>query len=39
MKYPFDKFPATILPGSEAIMPKKSSKIDLYDGAMNDEWS
>ena len=37
-KYPFDKFPATILPGSEAIMPKKSAKIDLYDGAMDDEY-
>jgi len=37
-KYPHDKFPATILPGSEAIMPKASSKIDLYDGQMTDDW-
>jgi len=37
-KYPYDKFPATILPGSEPIMPKASSKIDLYDGAMTDDW-
>jgi hypothetical protein len=38
MKYPFDKFPATILPGSKAIMPKASAKIDLYDGAMTNDW-
>jgi hypothetical protein len=37
-KYPYDKFPATILPGSEAIMPKASAKIDLYDGQMTDDW-
>lgn len=37
-KYPYDKFPATILPGSEPIMPKASSKIDLYDGQMTDDW-
>jgi hypothetical protein len=37
-KYPFDKFPATILPGSSAIMPKASAKIDLYDGQMTDDW-
>jgi hypothetical protein len=39
MKYPFDKFPATILPGSEAILPKKSDAIDLYDGQMTDSWT
>jgi len=33
-----DKFPAHILPGSEPIMPKASGKIDLYDGAMTDDW-
>jgi hypothetical protein len=38
MKYPYDKFPATILPGSEPIMPKASGKIDLYDGQMTDDW-
>jgi hypothetical protein len=37
-KYPYDKFPATILPGSSAIMPKASAKIDLYDGQMTDDW-
>lgn len=37
-KYPYDKFPATILPGSQAIMPKASAKIDLYDGQMTDDW-
>ena len=38
-KYPYDRFPATVLPGSEAIMPKKSAKIDLFDGEMTDEWA
>jgi hypothetical protein len=35
MKYPYDKFPATILPGSEAIMPKASGDINLYDDNMD----
>jgi len=38
MKYPYDKYPASILPGSEPIEPKASGKIDLYDGAMTDDW-
>jgi hypothetical protein len=38
-KYPYDRFPATVLPGSEAIMPKASKPIDLYDGGMTDSWA
>jgi len=38
MKYPFDKFPATVLPGSAPILPKKSDPIDLYDGQMDNQW-
>jgi hypothetical protein len=36
--YPYDKFPSTILPGSEPIMPKASAKFDLFDGTMTDDW-
>jgi hypothetical protein len=37
--YPYDRFPATILPGSEPVMPKASAPIDLFDGAMTDSWA
>lgn len=37
-KYPYDKFPNVILPGSVAIMPKASAPIDLYDHSMTDDW-
>lgn len=37
-RYPWDKFPSTILPGSEAILPKASKPLDLYDGQMTDDW-
>jgi len=35
-RYPFDKFPVTVLPGSEAILPKASKPLDLYDGALDN---
>lgn len=38
-KYPYDRFPATILPGSEPVMPVTSAPIDLFDGAMTDSWT
>lgn len=37
-KYPWDKFPATILPGSEPIMPKASAPMDTFDGAYDDHY-
>jgi hypothetical protein len=37
--YPYDRYPATILPGSEPVMPTASAPIDLFDGAMTDSWA
>ena len=38
-KYPYDRFPATVLPGSVPVMPTASAPIDLFDGAMTDSWT
>ena len=35
MKYPYDKFPATILPGSEPILPKTSAPLNLWDDELD----
>lgn len=37
-KYPYDKFPVTILPGSEPLLPKASKPLDVYDGAYDDHY-
>lgn len=37
-KYPYDKYPVTILPGSTPIMPKKSDAIEMFDGALDDHY-
>jgi len=33
---PYERFPAWILPGSEAIMPKKSADLNLLDDGETD---
>lgn len=33
-----DKFPAVVLPGSEAILPKQSKSLDLFDDAYDDSY-
>ena len=36
--YPYDKYPNVVDPGSTQTMSKALSAIDLYDGAMTDDW-
>jgi len=32
---PYERFPAWVLPGSEAIMPKKSADLNLWDDELD----